>query len=66
MKDKLYFWYSEGQRKVLKKSELNRALIKGQEVEYTECSQRKKAAGLWDDYVYLGKGAIYKVNGVLQ
>lgn len=66
MKEEYHFWYSGKQREVLRKHTLNRALIRGEEVEYTECNKKNDPAGLWDDYRYLGRGTIYKVNGFIQ
>ena len=71
MKEKFHFWYSKEQRKIRvtwgygsKRPVF--AMIKGEEVEYTECTKEKKPAGLWKDYKYLGKGTIYRVGEVIQ
>ena len=66
MKNEYHFWYSEGQRKALKKYGMNRlncAVIRGEEVEYTECNEQKEPMGLWEDYRYLGEGTIYRLGG---
>ncbi len=69
-KEEFHFWYSEGQRHVSKhfdgSTATNYALIRGEEMEYTECSKENNPAGLWDDYEYLGRGTIYRINGVIQ
>ena len=62
-KEKLHFWYSEKQRKIMRerKKELNCALINGKKVRYTECNKEKKRSS-WDDYVYLGRGTIHSIG----
>jgi len=33
---------------------------------YTECGNTKIPSGNWNDYVYLGRGWIYEVDGIRQ
>ena len=69
MKEILHFWYSEKQRQIglkLREREQTMAKINGEITEYTEATKKKKPAGLWDDYNYLGKGTIFSVGGVFQ
>ena len=72
MKEEYHFWYSGEQKKVTShfcgsyRRDPAIALIRGEEVEYTECSKENNPAGLWDDYKYLGRGTIYKIGGVFQ
>lgn len=69
MNEKLYFWYSAEQDRVSKRFpsyKTTTAMIKGEEVEYSECSSKNKPGGKWEDYKYLGRGTIYRVNDVIQ
>jgi len=70
-KEKLYFWYSGKQKKLWNsllflKYDRRFALIKGKKVEYTECTKKRQASGVWDDYKYLGRGIIYSIRGIIQ
>jgi hypothetical protein len=41
-------------------------LSNGKIATYTEMTNKPKPSGTWDDYVYLGTGEVYSVNGVIQ
>lgn len=63
-----HFWYSE--KCELETGHLHKgnaiALIDGEFKEYSTCSDKKDITFNWPDKIYLGMGAIYSINGVLQ
>jgi hypothetical protein len=71
---KMYFFYSAKQAELTTHNpyaKLNKCLVGGlfgtkifaKICDYTECTSKNRPFGNWDDYVYVGKGFVYEVNG---
>jgi len=59
-----HVWYSQKQLDVLEATDqtTNQAILEdGTFVAYTELTRTKKPSGVFDDYIYLGKGRWHKV-----
>lgn len=59
-----HVWYSEKQLNVSEiiNQRINQAILEDSAfVIYTEMTRTEKPSGIWDDYVYLGKGNWHKV-----
>ena len=55
-KDEEHFWFSEKQNRQSSNTNATFARIRFRIVEYSECTMSYKPGGLWDYYVYLGRG----------
>jgi len=59
-----YVWYSYKQQLIMQSETLNYNLAildNGSIVVYTELTKTKKPSGVFDDYIYLGRGKGHKV-----